>query len=390
MAEVEKEISIFQLFNVGASTISTLIEAFEHAVDQRSRFGHSAASLRAMKGLALIYRILKRFEEAKEVLGRALSLSYSISTTDSEITHQLLYDFGALYLDQGNTNSAVQQFSLIEKSFRDSDGPNHHVLYTKAVEGLATVAFQNGLLQRAESLLQSLLGQKFGITELPPEYLAIRNKLCMVYWAQGQLQRAHMFCEKTLRQQERVLEPLHYHYLRTRHILAGILSEQCSMSESQMVYTQVLTGLQALIGSDHLDVLKTTELLASQCYGQSKFGEALEFWQNLLESYERILGLEHPTTMEVQYQLAQTLERLGRSNKSIGYLEPLCQMCENLYGNTHPITRRTKILLSNAHHHLGNSLYLESIRRELQSSSPASDGNGESTGFHFFPEWSSR
>ena len=98
--------------------------------------------------------------------------------------------------------------------------------------------------------------------------------------------------------------------------------------------------------------------------------------------------MEHPTTMEVQYQLAQTLERLGRSNKSIDYLEPLCKMCEKLYGNTHPITRRTKIFLSNVHYHLGNFLCLESIRRELQSSSPVSDANGESTGFNIFAEWS--
>ena len=113
--EKEYEISIFKFINTDAAITSFLVEAFELAVDQKSRFGYSTLSLLAMKGLALVYRIFKRPEEAKEVLSRALDLSHVTQTLDMEMRYELLYDSGALYLDQGNVNSAEQYFFLIEK-----------------------------------------------------------------------------------------------------------------------------------------------------------------------------------------------------------------------------------------------------------------------------------
>ena len=375
--KVDDEMTIFQLLNIEFANTSFLVEAFEHAVEKKSRFGYTADSLFAMKALALIYRISKKFEDAENVLGRALSLSYSVPEMGDEIKYQLLYDFGALYLDQGNTYRAEQQFSLILKSHLTDRGLIYSNLHARAHECLAAIAFRDDLLPRVETLLESLLIRYRGISEMSSEYLITKHKQSMLYCAQGQLDLAQTICEETLVQQEKLLGPLHYHCLRTCHTLAGILSEKRLISESQSMYVRELTGLKGLLGSNHEDVFKTTELLAYQSYELSNFGYAIELWQELLHSYERILGVEHPSAIEARFQLALSLKSDGRSKESMEYLELLIKQCDNVYEKLHPITLRAKVLRSNVQHHLGDYSQSENNLHDLHNYLYSSNADGE-------------
>jgi tetratricopeptide (TPR) repeat protein len=377
VGEIQDEVSvvphdtntnIFAFLRTGAESSSFLTEAFELAVDRKSRFGYSDEALLAMKGLALIYRILKRLEDAKNVLSRALGLSYSTQVVSTKMRYELLYDFAALYLDHGDTNNAEIQFSLIERHYRDDNADKFHTLCSKAIEGLATIALEKGLLQQAESLFHSALEQNFGNAGISLEH-TIKSKLGMVYCAQGQLDRAYRLCEESLEYQKELLGDRHYHSLRTMHLLAGILFEKISLSEAEHFYVHELSGLETLLGPYHLDTLKTKELLACVYRGQSRFETAQTIWKDLFHTYESLLGPEHFCTIEAQLQLCQLLGIDDRLNESVKCLKSLCEMTDRLYGPSHPTNRRAKFLLANVYHKLGNFTSYESIRDQIRLSS---------------------
>lgn len=378
--------NIFQFMNTDTSATPFLIESFYLAIDNRSRFGYTVNYLLSMRGLALVYRILKSVDKAAEILEKALDISYGLSIRDSQIQFELIYDLGAVNIAQENTTLAEKRFSVIEKEFRDISKQDTQAIYLKAVDGLAAASFQDGLLQQTESLLDFVISQNAGIAELALEKrLANKTKVGLVYWAQGQLDLAKSVFEETLDQQQQFLGECHYHSLRTMYNLAGVLSEKLFLLESEMLYTRVLTGLSVLLGSGHLDTLRVMELLAHQYFRQHKFSEASEMWRNLLHSYEKRFGKDHVRTMEACYQLCQSLARIEMLADCIELLQPLCHMNEQLYGSTHPATRRSIMFLSNIHRHLGHRNSFESIRRQLQNSITKSNSHGEfvATGIYF-------
>jgi tetratricopeptide (TPR) repeat protein len=343
-----------------------LIEAFKEGVQQKSRFGFTLDSLRAMQGLSLTYRVLKQYAEAESILAKALALAHSATTTDLAFQLQILYEFGALYLDQQKLSEAEMKFLFIEKAIRQQRTSDTDVLRLQVIGGLATVALRRQLLLQAESLLRNALSSQRGLSRMERlARLALQNQLNITCCAQDRLIEARAMCETTLSEQEEYIEQNHYHILRTRHCLAKVLYEQGLSTESEVLYQRQLEHLHAILGLDHLDVLGTMESLAQIYYDQYDLERSQTLWQQLCEKYEIVLGGRHPTTWEARYQLAQSLRDAGKEELAVDVLEHILTEVESTDGPNQYLSRRIMFVLQDLYRHLGNAILAKEYRKKL-------------------------
>jgi tetratricopeptide (TPR) repeat protein len=378
-AKPENTADIFCLLNAESGMIPFLIECFEQAIDQQSRFGFSSGSLRAMKSVSLLRRITKAYPEAVSVLEKALILVDETLNSDTALKYEFICDRAGLYLDQGDTERAEKQYSLVEKALRQNPPRNLRHLYFKALEGLAATSFRNGFLQRAEGFLQQVLNlRNSSIKSERLQSLVTLNTLGMIYRALGRSDLARSACERVMASQEKELENGNYQWLRTLHNLACVLYEQELLPESEIMCTRELAYLHMTLGPTHEDTLRAIKLRACLYYEGFKLNKALEAWRSLSNIYEQINGFAHPDSMEAQYRSAEVLVRLGWFSEGSRILQRLLPENEKIFGSSHIITRRTMFLLATLHHYQGNLLESELIRRRLTNN--ITDGNKKGNG----------
>ena len=138
--------TIFQFLNTDSARLSFLAESFQQSIKQRSLFGFSEASLHAMKGWSLVYRISKRYEDAEKFLSNALSLVPDLQDGGIELESDLLLNLGRLYLNQKKPDNAEKQFIKVTQRLQRLYTEGQNALHLKGLEGLSAVHFQRGSL----------------------------------------------------------------------------------------------------------------------------------------------------------------------------------------------------------------------------------------------------
>ena len=333
--------------------------------------------MHAMRGLSLVYRILKKYEDAERVLFNALSLASDIRDGGIELESDLLLNLGGLYLDQKKSGDAETQFFKVMQLLPQFSTEVQFSLHIKGLEGLAAANFQKGSLQAAQTFMGQVIGhwRLYGGTECS-EYLSAETILAIVYRAQGELNSAALTCKRILSCQEEHLGPTHHESLRTMHNLAGVLVDKGQFSEAEVLYHREIHGLEEILGTENTDTLRTVGLLARAYYGADKIENAATTWKRVAEISERSLGLAEMSTMESKFQLAKSLGRLRFRDEAIELLEALVPYNVKILGCEHPMSRRTKLLLANLSRRQGNLVRASALRVELSDEIQNKNGRG--------------
>jgi tetratricopeptide (TPR) repeat protein len=209
----------------------------------------------AMGGIGNALLKLAKYQEAEEILKKALDIDINSDTNYINIARST-NSLGGWYYVQGKNTEAEP------------------------------------LLKRALEIKENVLGKDH------PSVARSMNNLALLYYAQGKYTEAEPLFRGALAILEKVLGKDHPDVAILLNNLAGLYIDEGKYAEAEPLCQRALAILEKVLGKDHPDVAKPLSTLGNLYRAQSKYIEAESFYKRAVEIDENSLGPNHPDTIQ--------------------------------------------------------------------------------------------
>jgi tetratricopeptide (TPR) repeat protein len=241
------------------------IEVFD-ALEVKDELANAIPLMR----LAMIYRHTGKDSSAVKLYKRALSLvEQKVEFYNPVIAMQLNYVADSL-MRQGEQLEACSYYERAIEVYEHTETIDSD--YTCALNNLATILREQGLISKAKKLYEKALAlheQTAGGQD--EELIKVLNNLAVVYRREGEYKRARSLLERAL-----------------------IIANRISVTENELV---------AL----------STHNLACVSYYEGDFNSAVALSRRAISIYEKVFGPNHPSTYLPRMNLQKATEKLYKS-----------------------------------------------------------------------------
>ena len=169
----------------------------------------------------------------------------------------------------------------------------------------------------------------------------LMNNLALVYYNQGDYEKALEYIGKALAIRERVLGSEHPSTADTYNNLAIVYYDQCDYEKALEYHGKVLAIREGVLGRDHPDTADTYNNMANVYAAQGDHVKALEYYDKALVIRERVLGNDHPDTAMTYNNIASVYYEQGDYGKAMEYNEKALAIYERVLGSNHLDTAMT-------------------------------------------------
>ena len=294
-------------------------------------------------------------------LQTAFELSAQI---DQRIRISLLSKLGQSAYCLGRYKDAEIYHEHLFKINTDDLGPEHPVTL-KSEQELALVFYGQGDIQRAGPMfhkIYKLRNETLGPRH--PDTLTSSYHLGLFLRFQGNYAQAEELYSNNYELRKEVLGDEHQDTVESLYELANTVFRRGKCAEAEKILIQTLSLFQKILGSHHKTTLTNMNDLAYICGERGRFTEAERLHCHTLALRREVLGGDDRDTLESMNNLARTLLDQGRFSDA----ELLCRQTIELYCNTlgtdHPDTCYPKTNLAQALYKQGVYTEAESVLRE--------------------------
>ncbi|MFI0411099.1 tetratricopeptide repeat protein [Actinomadura sp. 3N508] len=212
-----------------------------------------------------------------------------------------------------------------------------------------------GVLDRAIAYFQRTVTERQRtLSEDHPDTLASRNNLASTYQAAGDLERAIPLHEQTLVDRTRVLGEDHPDTLVSRNNLAVAYLEAGDLERAIPLYEQTLVDRTRVLGEDHPDTLASRNNLAGVYRAAGDLERAIPLHEQTLVDGMRVLGEDHPSTLTFRNNLAVAYLEAGDLERAISLHEQTLVDRTRVLGEDHPDTLASRNNLAVAYLEAGD------------------------------------
>jgi tetratricopeptide (TPR) repeat protein/transcriptional regulator with XRE-family HTH domain len=289
--------------------------------------GEHLGTALVLSNLGLLYVAQRKYEEAKPLLWRALSIREKLLGSDSPDVATIFINLGKLSFDQGEYEQAEQLYQQGLKIDMTVYGDRHPEVATD-LAALADLYLEIGKYTRAEPLLQQALEIREEL--LGPRHVHtadILNLLGWVYQMQRKYEKAQLYLQRALTIREEQLGQEHWDTAVSLNNLGFLYLEQGSYEQAASLLQQAL-AIKNLLDPQHHSTAQSLDNLGGVYYKQEKYEEAeLLLWRALFIR-EKQLGLSHPKTAESLNNLALLCTALGKYEQAESLYRRALTICE--------------------------------------------------------------
>ncbi|MBI4748368.1 MAG: tetratricopeptide repeat protein [Acidobacteria bacterium] len=242
------------------------------------------------------YGVLNQYQQATDLLQKALQLAKENLPLENPIFVPILEKLGTYFYRQDNFSEAKYFFEQALEQRERLEGVEHPTFITKLNE-LARVQTELGNLAEAEVIFKRalLIGEK--IWEGETLSLAfLFNDLANLYRKLGRYLEAEPLFKKALAIRERLLEPEHPATADAMIELARLFVRQNRFAEAEDLFKKAVAIRERRLGQEHLDVAISLHDLANLYQKQERFAEAQVLLEQAKPILENALGADHPAT----------------------------------------------------------------------------------------------
>jgi non-specific serine/threonine protein kinase/serine/threonine-protein kinase len=290
---------------------------------------------RMMHTIGTVYRQLGLYDEARNLLQRALELqSQQLGDRSLEVAQSRL-DLSALLRRTGDYERAEALARQALEILEAEHGPQHpQVADALAVLGWALTRVEENdealsAFERALAVRIAALGERHLDTAHS------RSDLGIFLWRQGQFERAESLLNEALAVFEESLGPDDYQVRSTLNNLAVLYWTSARYAEAQALYERALTIKERVLGRDHAEVATTLNNLALLYDAQEQPAEALPLLHRAYSIFESTLGHDHDKTAMTLGNLAWINYRLGEHDRAASYYDQALSAYELSVGPDH-------------------------------------------------------
>ena len=200
-----------------------------------------------------------------------------------------------------------------------------------------------------------------------PNTASTYNNMAGVYKAQGDYEKALEYYGKALAIYERVLGTDHPYTATTYNNMAGVFRAQGDYDKALAYYGKDLAISESVLGMEHPSTATTYNGIAIVYDEQGDYEKALEYHGKALAIRERVLGSEHPDTASTYNNMANVYDAQGDYEKALEYYGKALVIFERVLGSEHPDTADMYNNMANVYYEQGDyEKALEYYQRALK------------------------
>jgi eukaryotic-like serine/threonine-protein kinase len=253
---------------------------------------------------------------------------------------------GHTYLQLGRYEPAEMHFRRIHDVWSGIPGADPAGVLS-ALSSLGIVYSRQGKLDKArEALQQSCKGYERLASEHPEALIPMSN-LAMVFFQQGERQKALLQCRKTSALCQNLRGGDTRERLVARTNLATVLEAIDELQEARQLFDELIPLRLRASGEDHPETLTLLSNFAVLLRKDGKLKEAREYNEKVLALRQKILGPDHPYTFHSMNNLANVLSDQGHLDEARRQLEQVLKLRIDHQGKGHPDTLLTMANLAN-------------------------------------------
>ncbi|BAE64783.1 unnamed protein product [Aspergillus oryzae RIB40] len=297
-------------------------------------------TLSIMNDLGYLYFAQKRYSEAKELLGTALTRKEKILEANDLSLVGTRINLGHVYTFQGDYQAAKEMY--LQALFGKDVAADGHILATLLLARVKSRLHSNSkhndfaclywrleIAHNEKSLIHSGL-----VTDL----LDVSDNLCHLLGLTGKKNEAELMLKEVILIRETLQGPAHSSTLVSVSILGFLYKDQGKFDDAEKLYERVFTEREKLYGPNHYSTIKVLQDLGHLHLKQNHFQDAEDSYTRALNGLKRTLGPHDERTIQVMLDLAFLYENHGKSVAAEQMYTQALTMREALLGSSDPLT----------------------------------------------------
>jgi len=250
-------------------------------------------------------------------------------------TPAALRSLGLLYSDQGRFDSAQYMYELAINVLKNQG--NDQALSFDVRDKLGILYYYQGQDDKAEKMLMQVMQEKeevLGVDDAST--LTTANNFSIYYVEQGKYAEAEKLLTRVLAGNEREHGPDHPRSLMAVNNLGHVYILQGKLDKAESFCLRSLKGKEKFYGPEHPTILGTVNNLGTIYRCQKRTEEAEMMYSRALEGYQNTLGAEHPETLETLGNMGDIFKNQGRLVEAESMYMQSLQGFQNILKTGHP------------------------------------------------------
>lgn len=290
-----------------------------------------------------VYTSLGRYEDAGEILERAVEIQRRHAGEESTETARYLNDLAVALTRQGRYEKAHALHSEALGILTDRYGENHPMVAD--AKSLMSSWIPVVGLERAAELRRDALRIRQNVNG--EDHLLTAD----AHMDMGKIRRSMAEPDKAIESFETALEirkdklgPEHPDVAKSLVFLGDLYRlYDIDLDRSEEYYLRALAILRQSLGEDHLSNLHAISGLADLYSDRGDHGEALELYRKNLEIRLEVFGDEHPSVAEGMGHLANGYRKMGQLEEAENYYRQALDLWIDLMGPDHTVISGARI-----------------------------------------------
>lgn len=253
------------------------------------------------------------YDEADRLLQRSLDIRMRAQGAGHVAVATSWANLGLLRMRQGRHAEADSLYRLAIASHERRVVPNPR-RFARDLMGLANVRISQQRMAEAEPLIRrasEIQERALGAEHI--EVAATLNNLGIVYWYLGRYADALPLYERARRVFERSLPPDHPAVASSLNNVAETYWKLGRVAEAEPMFRRALDIKERTLSPSNPSIATTLNGLAGILVDQQRYAEAESLYRRALRIRREVLGSNHPGTRETVADLAKLLRATGRN-----------------------------------------------------------------------------
>jgi tetratricopeptide (TPR) repeat protein len=282
--------------------------------------------------MAGTHRTLQKFDEAEQLLRRALKILESLKEEDNRLRTALVMMRLASVLQILARHEDAEKYYRAALAIREEVSAPSHPAVADALNELGDFLRLRGRTAEAEPLLRRALAIVDAMS-VPDQYLLsnVLNNLGLAVEYLGKLDEAESLLLRGLDTAERDNGSESATVSRRLSNLAGLYARQNRLAEAEKMALRSVAIREKIFGLEDLNLISELYVLAQIYTRQKRYTEANPLFKRVLSIREKLLPPGHPEVIEAYLRLADNL----RDQELYYEAEPLYQKALNLAEKTY-------------------------------------------------------
>ncbi len=272
-----------------------------------------------------------RYEEAHELLGRALQLDRQRNAPAAELA-RVLYRLATLRVNEGKNDEALA-FLQDARELLENAGARDGTQYATVGHDMGVLLIQSGELEQAREILSGVRDQRLQL-----------------------LGDSHPDLAGTIKE------------------LAGIARLQGQSDQAESLYLRALSIYEAMLGPDHPETANALNSLAVFYRGRGENETALGYAERALESATFNYGAAHPTIGVMTMNVGNMQRAVGQLEQARTSIERALEIILGSVGDSHHLAGVVRNALADVQQAMGDTESAEENFRQALSVFGAASG----------------